>query len=245
VSLPAAAAPSTIALRCVGLTRSFVSSAGLVPVLRGIDLDAREGEVLFLVGPSGCGKTTLITVIAGLLHRDAGECTVLGKDQEAMGKGQAADFRRANIGFVFQAYNLIPTLSVAENVSVPLLLNGRSWGEARKGAVAVLASVGLADKADEPPSRLSGGQQQRVAIARAIVHAPRLIVCDEPTSALDHNNGQEVMRLLHQLAREKGSTLVVVTHDHRIYDYADRIAEMDDGRVVHVSTPAEAARQDP
>jgi putative ABC transport system ATP-binding protein len=242
VSTPVAA---TTALRCIGVTRSFASSAGPVPVLRGIDLDAQEGEVLFLVGPSGCGKTTLITVIAGLLQRDGGECIVLGKDQEAMGKARAADFRRANIGFVFQAYNLIPTLSVAENVSVPLLLNGRSRSQARQSTVAVLAQVGLADKADEPPSRLSGGQQQRAAIARAIVHAPRLIVCDEPTSALDHTNGQDVMRLLRQLAREKGSTLVVVTHDHRIYDYADRIAEMDDGRVVRISTPAGAARQDP
>ena len=238
------AAPVT-ALRCTGVTRSFASSAGPVPVLRGIDLDAREGEVLFLVGPSGCGKTTLITVIAGLLRRDGGACCVLGEDQERMGKARAAAFRRAHIGFVFQAYNLIPTLSIAENVSVPLLLNGRNGAEARRDAVDVLASVGLADKADERPARLSGGQQQRVAIARAIVHAPRLIVCDEPTSALDHSNGQQVMRLLRRLSREKGATLIVVTHDHRIYDYADRIAEMDDGRVVRVSNPAEAARQKP
>ncbi|MCQ4160999.1 ABC transporter ATP-binding protein [Roseomonas sp. GC11] len=232
-----------IALRCAGVTKSYASAGGAVPVLRGIDLEAREGEILFLVGPSGCGKTTLITIIAGLLQRDAGDCVVLGHDQETMGKSEAATFRRDNIGFVFQAYNLIPTLTIAENVMIPLLLRGRRRSEAHQAAVAALGSVGLAAKADERPARLSGGQQQRVAIARAIVHAPRLIVCDEPTSALDHTNGQDIMRLLRGLAHEQGATLIVVTHDHRIYDYADRIAEMDDGRVVRITAPKAAAER--
>ncbi|MGX9963838.1 ABC transporter ATP-binding protein [Roseomonas sp. F4] len=228
-----------MAVICDGITKAYASAAGPVPVLRGASLTVRAGEVLFLIGPSGCGKTTLITIIAGLLARDQGQCEVLGQDQAAMSATAAATFRRQNLGFVFQAYNLIPTLSVLENVAIPMILNGHGRAASRAAAQAALASVGLADKGQERPSRLSGGQQQRVAIARSIVHGPRLIVCDEPTSALDHHNGQEVMRLLRGLAQDRGCTLIVVTHDHRIYGFADRIAEMDDGRITRTALPAD------
>ena len=230
---------ASLAVHCAGLTKAYASAAGPVPVLRGVSLTVQAGEVLFLVGPSGCGKTTLITILAGLLGRDAGECAVLGQDQATLSPGAAAAFRRRNLGFVFQAYNLIPTLSVGENVGIPMILNGHGSTAARTAAQAALDAVGLADKVDERPSRLSGGQQQRVAIARAIVHGPQLIVCDEPTSALDHQNGQAVMRLLRGLAHDRGCTLIVVTHDHRIYGFADRIAEMDDGRITRTARPTD------
>jgi len=230
-----------IAVRCAGITKTYPSAGGDVAALRGIDLEVRAGEVLFLVGPSGCGKTTLISIIAGLLASSGGHCVVMGQDQQAMGRSDAAGFRRKNIGFVFQAFNLIPTLTAAENTMIPALLDPRSRSTARGKAVAALGAVGLSDKADERPARLSGGQQQRVAIARAIVHSPRLIVCDEPTSALDQRNGRDVMELLRRLARDQGCTLIVVTHDHRIYDCADRIAEMDDGHIVGVTTAATIA----
>ncbi|MDR3441329.1 ABC transporter ATP-binding protein [Telmatospirillum sp.] len=210
-----------------------------MPALREIDLDIRAREILFLVGPSGCGKTTLISVIAGLLRPDTGRSVLFGTDPEALSPATAAAFRRDNIGFVFQSYNLIPQLSVQDNVMIPLLLQGNRHSIAAAAARAALVAVGLGQHADKTPSELSGGQQQRVAIARAIIHSPKLIVCDEPTSALDHKTGQEIMHLLRGLAHDRGTTLIVVTHDQRIYDYADRITEMDDGRIVSIREPAE------
>jgi putative ABC transport system ATP-binding protein len=222
------------AVRCRGIAKSYRAAAGLVPALRGVELDVDPGEVMFLVGPSGCGKTTLISIVAGVMSQGEGTCDVLGTDLASLGRGEAAAFRRRNVGFVFQAYNLVPTLTAAENVSVPLLLNGAGQGAATSAATGALVAVGLGDHAAKMPRELSGGQQQRVAIARAMVHRPRLLVCDEPTSALDHKTGQDVMELLRGLAREGGCTLLVVTHDHRVYGFADRIAEMDDGRIVRV-----------
>ena len=222
------------AVACRGIAKSYRAAAGRVPALRGVDLEVRAGEVMFLVGPSGCGKTTLISIVAGVMTQDEGLCEVLGVDLARLGQGEAAAFRRRNVGFVFQAYNLVPTLSAAENVSVPLLLGGAGQRAAEQAAVTALGAVGLSNHAAKMPNELSGGQQQRVAIARALVHRPRLLVCDEPTSALDHKTGQDVMELLRGLAREGGCTLLVVTHDHRIYGFADRIAEMDDGRIVQV-----------
>jgi putative ABC transport system ATP-binding protein len=234
-----AGCPGEFSVRCARLTKSYASASGNVAALRGIDLAVRAQEVLFLVGPSGCGKTTLISIIAGVLRRDAGGCQVFGTDLDTLSPSAATVFRRDNIGFVFQSYNLVPSITVRDNVMIPLLLQGTRRSAAAEKAAAVLASVGLKQHASTVPAGLSGGQQQRVAIARAIVHAPRLVVCDEPTSALDHKTGHEIMDLLRDLARAQGTTLIVVTHDQRIYDHADRIAEMDDGRIVAMRTPAE------
>lgn len=224
-----------VAIRCSGVTKSYDAGGQKVTALRGIDLEVRTGELMMLVGPSGCGKTTLISVVAGILDQDEGECRVFGKDFKHMPGGQRTRYRGQSIGFVFQAFNLLPTLTAAENVSVPLLINGVGRREAMERAGAMLERVGLGGRAKSLPKQLSGGQQQRVAIARALVHGPKLIVCDEPTSALDHDTGQKVMELLREVALGDGRALVIVTHDSRIFSYADRIAQMDDGRITHLA----------
>jgi putative ABC transport system ATP-binding protein len=227
-----------VAVSCRGVTKTYGEGTTAVRALRGIDLSIRRGEVMMLVGPSGCGKTTLISVIAGVLDRDGGECSVLGADYSAMSGSQKTAFRAVHIGFVFQAFNLIPTLSIAENVAVPLLINRVDRASALKQAREVLGRVGLGDRTQSVPAKLSGGQQQRVAIARALVHRPKLIVCDEPTSALDHVTGQRVMELLRDVAAGEELSLVVVTHDQRIFEFADRIAEMDDGKIERIVSGA-------
>jgi putative ABC transport system ATP-binding protein len=231
------------AVRCRGLTRTFGCGNARTQALRGVDLDISRGELLMLVGPSGCGKTTLISIIAGTLDAEEGECQVLGRDLVHLTRAQKTAFRSESIGFVFQNFNLIPTLTAAENVAVPLLIRGTPRREATQAACGALEKLGLADRAAELPSNLSGGQQQRVAIARALVHAPALIVCDEPTSALDHRTGQALMELLSEVALQDGRSLIVVTHDARIFGFAHRIAEMDDGRIVSTGrTSAEPTR---
>jgi len=225
-----------VAVRCRGVTKTYGSGANAVRALRGIDLDVHVGELLMLVGPSGCGKTSLISVIAGVLDRDGGECTVLDQDFSKLGSNARAHFRGQNIGFVFQSFNLIPTLTIAENAAVPLMINGVSRSKAIKAASVILEQVGLGTRVHNKPSQLSGGQQQRVAIARSLVHKPKIIVCDEPTSALDHVTGQKVMELLRNVASKNDLSLIVVTHDQRIFEFADRIAEMDDGHIERIST---------
>jgi len=217
-----------------GVKKTYVSGPTRVPALRGIDLDVPMGELLMLVGPSGCGKTTLISVVAGILDHDEGDSLVFGNDLRAMSQTQKTAFRGANIGFVFQAYNLIPSLTTMENVSVPLLILGKNRNAALARSQEVLEGVGLADKLHAFPAALSGGQQQRVAIARALVHNPRLIVCDEPTSALDADTGRLVMEVLRKSALSENRALIIVTHDNRIFNFADRIARMDDGRIILV-----------
>jgi putative ABC transport system ATP-binding protein len=234
-------AGQSVAVSCRGLTKTYGNASARVTALRGIDLTVHTDELLMLVGPSGCGKTTLISVIAGILDQDEGECRVFGHDFKHMAQREKTRYRGATIGFVFQAFNLLPTLTAAENVAVPLLINGKARGAAIKQAKEMLARVGLAERTASLPSQLSGGQQQRVAIARSLVHGPKLIVCDEPTSALDHETGQKVMQLLREVALGEGRALVIVTHDARIFSYADRIARMDDGRVVEVTRQVEAA----
>jgi len=204
-------------------------------VLRGVDLAVPFGEMTLLVGPSGCGKTTLLSVVAGLLNANSGEVTVLGRDVNGMPGSAAIQFRRRNIGFVFQQYNLLPALTAAENAAVPLLAAGVPKKKAVAAASDLLSLLGLAERLHALPSQLSGGQQQRVALARALVHEPRLVVCDEPTSALDHETGNAVMELLTNVAVRPDRAVVVVTHDSRVFQFADRIAHMDDGRIVETS----------
>ncbi len=228
------------AVTCRGVTKTYGSGDTEVLALRGVDIEVQNGELLMLVGPSGCGKTTLISIIAGILNHDAGDCVVFGHDLQHLRQRDRIRFRGKNIGFVFQSFNLIPTLTSAENVAVPLLLNGVARREAMKRAADVLERVGLKEKIRVYPAQLSGGQQQRVAIARALVHNPRLIVCDEPTSALDHETGHRVMELMRSVAVGPDRALIIVTHDSRIFEFADRIARMDDGRIEKVVTsPAE------
>ncbi|WP_374088230.1 ABC transporter ATP-binding protein [Methylomicrobium lacus] len=225
---------NTPAVLCQNVVKTYDTGSQQITALQGIDLEVHVGELMMLVGPSGCGKTTLISVIAGILDQDSGLCRVFGEDLLKLKNDQKLKFRAQNIGFVFQAYNLLPTLNAAENVSIPLIINGMKRREAVRKAAAVLEQVGLGDRADALPAQLSGGQQQRVAIARALIHSPRLIVCDEPTSALDHETGMHVLELLKAVAVDHSRALVIVTHDARIFGFADRIAQMDDGKIVRV-----------
>lgn len=219
------------AIALTGVTKEFGTGDTKTVALADIDLGLPYGELVLLVGPSGCGKTTLISVVAGLLDATRGRVEVLGEDLTAMPGGRKVRFRGKNIGFVFQQYNLLPTLTAVENASVPLLIAGRPRAEARARAAELLAGVGLGSRLNSYPNQLSGGQQQRVAIARALVHEPRLLVCDEPTAALDAASGRTVMDLIRKVAVQPDRAVVVVTHDSRVYDFGDRIVRMADGRV--------------
>lgn len=223
-----------LAVECAGVTKRFGQGPAAVQALRGVDISVACGELMMLVGPSGCGKTTLISVIAGILDRDEGACRVFGNDFASMSQRARTLWRGRNIGFVFQAFNLLPTLNAAENVAVPLMILGEGRRAAVRKARDMLDRVGLGDRWNSMPAQLSGGQQQRVAIARSLVHEPKLIVCDEPTSALDHDTGHVIMRLMKTVAVREDRALIIVTHDARIFGFADRIARMDDGRVVRV-----------
>lgn len=222
------------AIDCQNITKIYATGGQEVHALRGVDLQVPSGSMFMLVGPSGCGKTTLISVMAGILVQTTGSCRVYGQELSELSSGDLVKFRGAHIGFVFQQFNLLPSLNATENVAVPLIIQGMRNKDAYDHARVVLEKVGLGDRWRSLPSQLSGGQQQRVAIARALVHEPRLIVCDEPTSALDHKTGQVVMDLMREVALSDGRTLVIVTHDSRIYSYADQIARMDDGQVVEL-----------
>ena len=228
------------AVVCRDVTKNFGAGESQVRVLRGIDLEVPFGGMTLLVGPSGCGKTTLLSVVAGLLNPTGGSVNVLGEEAGRMSGSEAIQFRRRNIGFVFQQYNLLPALTAAENAAVPLLAAGVAKKKAVAAASDLLSQLGLGERLHALPSQLSGGQQQRVALARALVHEPRLVVCDEPTSALDHETGNTVMELLTNVAVRPDRAVVVVTHDSRVFHFADRIAHMDDGRIVALDGNLEA-----
>jgi putative ABC transport system ATP-binding protein len=225
--------------RCV--EKSFGDGSSRIHVLKKVDFQARTGEIMMLVGPSGCGKTTLLSAIAGTMRVDSGEIDVFGNHLGKMSAAALTRFRAKTIGFIFQQFNLIPTLSVAENVGIPLLIQGVSHGKSIKRSRAILDLVGLGNRWKERPNKLSGGEQQRVAIARALVHEPPLVICDEPTAALDAHNGEIVLDLFREVARSEGRAVIIVTHDNRIYSYADRITRMDDGEIieVHAQDPTE------
>lgn len=230
---------SDTAVHCSGIIKNYHSDGSITPALRGIDLEVKQGELCMLVGPSGCGKTTLISIMAGILLQDSGNCTVFGHNFKSMADKERTSYRGQTLGFVFQSYNLIPTLTISQNVAVPLLINNVPREEAFERAQQMLSKVGLGERGRARPSQLSGGQQQRVAIARALVHEPKLIVCDEPTSALDSETGHRVMELFKEVALSNGRTLIIVTHDNRIFSFADRIAKMEDGVIVNIARPGE------
>jgi len=233
-SVAESSSQSKLAVHIRAVKKTFGAGEAAVHALKGVDFDARQGELLMIVGPSGCGKTTLLSVIAGTLTFEGGEIEVFGTSLHGMKERDITEFRKRHVGFIFQQFNLIPTLSCIENVCVPLLINGASRREAERKAEAMLDEMGLAGRGHERPTNLSGGQQQRVAIARALVHEPRLVICDEPTSALDKDTGGHIMDLLRGVARHPERCVIVVTHDNRIFKYADRLTEMEDGRVQRV-----------
>lgn len=219
---------------CKNVKMSFRTAAGLVDVLKGVDFEAPVGKLTMLVGPSGCGKTTLISLIAGLLSGASGAMVVFGQEVTAMSATMLVPYRLKNIGFIFQQYNLLAGLTAAENVAVPLVASGSDWSKALAKGKDLLDKLGLDAHINKLPSQLSGGQQQRVAIARALVHSPKLLLCDEPTAALDGQAGNAVMRLLRELAVTEERAAIVVTHDPRVYNFADRVVHMEDGSIVKV-----------
>src|SRR5574340_66291 len=224
----------SVAVQVRGLVKSSGSGDTAVTVLKGIDLDVYFGELLLLVGESGGGKTTLLSAIAGILDVDAGDLAVLGASLTTMSTGTRTSFRGRTMGFIYQQFNLLPALTAAENVAIPLLIQGMGKNEALARARRMLERVGLADRTEFLPKNLSGGQQQRVAVARALVNEPHPLVCDEPTAALDGPNGQKIMELIRDVGRASDRCVIVVTHDSRIFKFGDRMAELTDGRIVGI-----------
>ena len=211
-----------IAASARSITKSFGSGTARIEVLHGIDIDAYESEILMLLGPSGCGKTTLISILAGTLTPDRGELRVLGEPLDRMKKSAITRFRAHNIGFIFQQFNLIPTISCEENAAVPLLIQGMSLSKALPHARKSLDQVGLSEHMKKRPNQLSGGQQQRVAIARALVHRPALILADEPTGNLDPETADSIMQLLRAEIKASGASAIMVTHSHAAAEQADQ-----------------------
>jgi putative ABC transport system ATP-binding protein len=222
--------PTFIDIR--GLTKSYAEGAQTQQVLREANLNSRKGEFLAMLGASGSGKSTLLNLLSGIDGADAGTIAIGGQDLTAMSEGERTLFRRKHIGFVFQFFNLLPTLTVIENISLPVELTGAPVADARKKAMSLLEMVNLADRAETFPDRLSGGQQQRVAIARALVHDPMLVLADEPTGNLDQETGTNIMDLLVRLTREAGKNLIMATHNMDNAQRADRILQLREGKLV-------------
>jgi putative ABC transport system ATP-binding protein len=214
------------------LSKTYQRGPEKVEVLHGIDLDIPKGDFVALMGPSGSGKTTLLNLIGGLDSPSAGEITVAGQRIDRMNAGQLSQWRSNNVGFVFQFYNLMPTLTAQKNVELPLLLTRLGGAQRARNAGIALTLVGLAERTKHRPNELSGGQQQRVAIARAIVSDPTLLICDEPTGDLDRNSAEEILGLLQLLNREHGKTIVMVTHDPKAAEYATHTLHLDKGTLV-------------
>ncbi|MBW0143690.1 ABC transporter ATP-binding protein [Sphingomicrobium clamense] len=229
------------AISARGIVRDFQAGQQVIRVLHGIDVHIRKGELTYVVGESGSGKTTLISIMCGILWPTEGSVEVFDTDIYDLSDRALVDFRLNNIGFIFQQYNLIPTIDAASNAAVPLVAQGMDRLEARARAVAMLEKLNIADQADKLPRQLSGGQQQRVAIARALVHEPKLVVCDEPTAALDASSGRRVMDLLREVAVAEDRACIIVTHDNRVFDLADRILVLEDGRITHDGTEVPAS----
>jgi putative ABC transport system ATP-binding protein len=219
-------------IACRDVKKVYGSGNAEVHALRGVNLDVYPGEITMLVGPSGCGKTTLLSVIAGILRPTSGSVLALGIELTRLTSWRRTAFRRQNVGFVFQQFNLLPALTAAENAAVPLVIQGYSKRDALAESKKLLTKIGMGERMNNLPGQLSGGQQQRVAIARALVHHPQLLVCDEPTSALDAKTGHTILELLRSVAIEGDRAVIIVTHDSRIFEFADTLAHMDDGHIV-------------
>lgn len=222
------------------IIKDFPAGDTQVRVLDNITVDVKAGELTMLVGPSGCGKTTLLSIMTGILTPSSGRVIIDGTDLTALRDKEKVLFRRERLGFVFQQFNLLPALTAAENAAVPLIAAGMPFEDAISRAEAVLAEIGMGKHTAKKPNQLSGGQQQRVAFARALVHRPRVLVCDEPTSALDATSGQQVMEILRAVAVQPDCAVIVVTHDNRIYHFADRMIHMSDGRIERTETRGES-----
>ncbi|MCH8179918.1 MAG: ABC transporter ATP-binding protein [Proteobacteria bacterium] len=228
----AAPEPDEALIRIRHLSKTYRRGEQLIPVLSDLDLTVQPGEFVALMGPSGSGKSTLLNLIAGIDQPTAGTIEIGGVDIATLGERDLADWRAANVGFIFQFYNLMPVLTAFENVELPLLLTGLSRRQRREHVEAALAMVQLSDRVDHFPNELSGGQQQRVAIARALVTDPTLIVADEPTGDLDRHTGEEVLRLMDELHRDLGKTIVMVTHDPKAAARAGRLIHLEKGVLV-------------
>jgi putative ABC transport system ATP-binding protein len=213
------------------LTKWFGEGETKTTAVKGVTLIAHFGEMLFIVGPSGSGKTTLLSMISGILRPNAGKVTVKGDDIWTLSNDQLADFRLNTIGFVFQDYHLFPRLTTAENVAIPLILKKRDWNDSVAEANKYLQIVGLKDRGEVLPVKLSGGEQQRVAIARAIISGPEILILDEPTASLDGDTGKMIVAFVKEKILNKSRCILIVTHDARINEYADRILHMEDGRI--------------
>ena len=213
------------------ISKTFMEGDAPSLVLKDITLEIAAGQLTMLVGPSGCGKTTLLSIIAGILTPSEGQVTVAGTNITDLSEKERTLFRRTILGFIFQQFNLLPALTAAENAAIPLIAAGQSYESAISAATAILEQMGMGEHCHKYPRHLSGGQQQRVAIARALVHQPKVIVCDEPTSSLDAHAGQQVLEILRHSAIQPDCAVIVVTHDNRIYHFADTIISMNDGRI--------------
>jgi putative ABC transport system ATP-binding protein len=228
-----------VALAATGLEKWFGEGEARTWAVRGISFEAFLGEMLYIVGPSGSGKTTLLSMISGILKPDTGSVAVEGKDIWSASPNEIADFRLNKVGFVFQDFHLFPKLTTMENVAIPLIFKKMDWDRSMKIAVEFLEAVGLAGKAALPPNKLSGGEQQRVAIARALVGGPDLLIFDEPTASLDGTTGKRIIDFVKNKFLNENRCILIVTHDSRIYEYADRIIAMEDGKIVKIMSGGE------
>lgn len=218
-------------IRCKNIKKSFSNGAKTFTILHDITFSAYEKEIIMLMGPSGSGKSTLISIIAGILTQDSGECTVLDKEINYLPTAEKTTFRGEHIGFLFQHFILIPTLTALENVAIPLLCTNTTPAVAYEKAHTLLQEMEVLDLSEKTPKQLSGGEQQRVALARACIHNPTVILCDEPTSFLDFERGKKAMELLVSIRDKYTCTIIVVTHDPRILSFADRIIHIEDGNI--------------
>lgn len=225
---------ANVAIQAIGLNKWFGEGEARTHAVKDVNFDAFFGEILYVVGPSGSGKTTMLSMISGILRPNSGTVKIEDTEVWTLGNDALAEFRLHKIGFVFQDFHLFPRLTTAENVAIPLILQRRPWDEALKEAAVDLETVGLKDKTELPPVKLSGGEQQRVAIARAIVSRPDILILDEPTASLDGDTGRNIVKFVREHILSEKRCIVIVTHDSRIYEFADRIVKMEDGRMMGV-----------